>query len=82
MRPHLPSFDDYLREKEYAEVQREVENKKNHDEANIENPDTDFLENVHHLDIILGKPIATKFEQEVVDHLINRHESYKQYFFR
>ena len=82
LRPHLPSFDEYLRQKEYSEIQREVKSKQQQDTTTIDNPDTDFLENVRHLDIILGKPVATKFEQEVVDQLINRHESYRQYFFR
>src|SRR5690606_18714749 len=74
LRPNLPKYQDYLKEKEKREEEVLLEEKKIVTEENIENPDSDFLENIKHLDIILAKKNPTAFEMEMIRVLVNRHE--------
>lgn len=69
LRPNLPNFQDYLKEKKINNTPK------------IDSPDADYLENIKHLDMIIAKKTPTALEQEIVKLLINRHDSYKQYFF-
>jgi len=82
LRPSLPSFQDFLMEKKRQEEEKIVEERKINDTPKIDSPDADYLENIKHLDMILAKKTPTSFEQDLVKLLINRHDSYKQYFFK
>ncbi|MCK0114370.1 PIN domain-containing protein [Gelidibacter sp. F63206] len=73
----LPSFQDHLKSKK----QEEVEERKRFDIPKIANPDVDYLENLKYIDDILQKKKRTSFDEDVLKRLINRHDSYKQYFF-
>ncbi len=81
LRPNLPKFQDYLKEKKLEEIAKTLASKKSTTITTITSPDVDYLENIKHLDIILAKKSPTVFEKEVVKLLINRHDSYRQYFF-
>jgi hypothetical protein len=82
LRPHLPSFQDFLKEKERIEQELILEEKKRESMAKIENPDKDYLENIKYIDLVLSKKVTTAFENEMIQSLIKRHNSYKQYFLR
>lgn len=82
LRPSLPSFQEYLKEIERQKTERLLSEKKIILEDKIESPDTDFLENIKYMDLILSKKITTAFEKELIGSLISRHESYKRYFFK
>jgi hypothetical protein len=81
LRPSLPSFQDYLKDKKDREEARSLAIKKAVSVEAISSPDTDYLENIKYIDIILAKKTQTRFEQELIKLLIGRHNSYKQYFF-
>lgn len=81
LRPALPKYLDYLKEKKREEDAKILAAKKDMTTITITSPDTDYLENIKHLDLILAKKTPTAFEQELIKSLIGRHESYKQYFF-
>lgn len=76
----LPNFQDFLKEKKSKEDDKIVEERKINDKTKIDNPNSDYLENIKHIDIILAKKIQTSFDLEVIKSLIGRHDSYKQYF--
>ncbi|TAF68051.1 MAG: hypothetical protein EAZ55_00885 [Cytophagales bacterium] len=81
LRPNLPSFQDYLMEKKRQEEEEKIEQRKLNNTSKIDNIDADYLENIRYLDLVLTKKTPTTFEKELVKTLINRHDSYKQYFF-
>lgn len=81
LRPVLPNFQDYLKEKKREEDARVLATKKVMTTTTITSPDADYLENIKHLDLILSKKTPTAWEQDMVKSLIGRHDSYKQYFF-
>lgn len=81
LRPTLPSYQEFLKEKKREEDEKILAEKKDMTTTIIPSPDADYLENIKHLDIILSKKSPTAWEQEMVKSLINRHDSYKQYFF-
>lgn len=81
LRPVLPNFKEYLKEREREEEAKMLAAKKTVTTTTITSPDADYLENIKHLDIILVKRTPTAFEQELIRLLIGRHDSYKQYFF-
>jgi len=67
---------------------KKIENKKNQQEKAVrqqketKNLDKDYLENIKHIDIILAKNQPTELEQEILRILLNRHDSYKEYFYK
>ena len=78
----LPNFQDYLKvKKAEAEVQA-LSVKKNVTIPIVENPDKDYLENIKYIDVVLAKKAPTAFDQDLIKSLINRHDSYRQYFLR
>lgn len=81
LRPNLPKFQDYLKEKKRQEDAKILASKKTVTTTTITNPDADYLENIKHLDMIIAKKTPTAWEQEIIKSLIGRHDSYKQYFF-
>lgn len=81
LRPVLPNFQDYLKEKKREEDAKVLATKKDMTTTTITIPDADYLENLKHLDLILSKKTPTAWEQDMVKSLISRHDSYKQYFF-
>jgi len=81
LRPVLPNFQDYLKEKKREEDAKVLAAKKDMTTTTITSPDADYLENIKHLDLILSKKTPTAWEQDMVKSLIGRHVSYKQYFF-
>lgn len=81
LRPILPKFQDYLKEKQREEDAKVLATKKDMTTTTIASPDADYLENIKHLDLILAKRAPTVWEQDMVKSLIGRHDSYKQYFF-
>lgn len=81
LRPILPNFQDYLKEKKREEDAKVLATKKDMTTTTITSPDADYLENIKHLDLILAKKTPTAWEQDMVKSLIGRHDSYKQYFF-
>ena len=81
LRPDLPNFQQYLKEKKREEDAKILAAKKDMTTITIASPDADYLENIKHLDLILSKKTPTAFEQELIKSLIGRHQSYKQYFF-
>lgn len=80
LRPVLPSFQDYLKDKKAKEAASELAKKKEVVTTAITSPDADYLENIKYIDIILAKKTQTAFDKELVKSLIGRHDSYKQYF--
>lgn len=74
------SFQSYLKERKEQQESALLENKKNTSSTSISSPDVDYLENIRYIDLILLKKAPTAFEQEIIKNLLNRHESYKQYF--
>lgn len=82
LRPILPPFQDYLSEKRKEEEAKTLTSRKGSEIASIDNPDTDFLGNIHYIDEILVKKEITSFDKKVLSDLINGHESYKQYFMK
>lgn len=81
LRPALPSFQDYLKDKKDKEEAKELAAKKVVTITSIPSPDADYLENIKYIDIILAKKTQTAFDKELIKSLIGRHDSYKQYFF-
>ena len=81
LRPVLPNFQEYLKEKKRKEDEKILANKKDIPKKTT-TPDADYLENIKHLDLILAKKTPTAWEQDLVKSLIGRHDSYKQYFFK
>ncbi len=77
----LPSFTEYLKERTRRAQEKKLEEKRIIS-AQIENLDSDYLENIRYIDIILGKKTPTKFEQRIIRELIDSHDSYKQYFLK
>jgi hypothetical protein len=82
LRPKLPNFESYLKEKVKKKEEEMLVNLKSVPSKTIENPDVDFLENVKYIDMILIKKNPTPFEQDMIQALIDRHESYKSYFMK
>lgn len=78
----IPSFQEYLKKKKDEEETQALAAKKPVPVTSITNPDSDYLENIKYIDIILAKRTPTVFEQEIIKSLIERHTSYKQYFFK
>lgn len=78
---NLPNFQEHLKKKKQEEDAKVLADKKDMTTINITSPDTDYLENIKHLDLILSKKTPTSWEQDMVKSLIGRHASYKQYFF-
>ncbi|MDV2446711.1 hypothetical protein CMU93_04255 [Elizabethkingia anophelis] len=81
LRPALPSFQDYLKEKKRKEDEKLLAEKKVDMTTAIASPDADYLENIKYLDMIIAKKTPTAFEIRILKDLIDRHESYRQYFF-
>ncbi|WP_432410727.1 PIN domain-containing protein [Rasiella sp. SM2506] len=81
LRPILPNFQNYLKEKKREEDAKVLADKKDMVTTPVTSPDADYLENIKHLDLILAKKTPTSWEQDMVKSLIGRHDSYKQYFF-
>lgn len=77
----LPSFTEYLKERTRRAQEKKLEEKRIIG-AQTENLDSDYLENIRYIDIILGKKTPTKFEQRIIRELIDSHDSYKQYFLK
>lgn len=75
------NFQDYLKEKRSIEDAKKLAERKPTIYTSISNPDSDYLENIKYIDSIILKSNPTTFEQEILNSLINRHDSYKQYFF-
>lgn len=84
LRPVLPSFQDYLKDKRDKEEAKALASKKAVPTSAevISNPDADYLENIKYIDLILAKKAPTSFEQDLIKSLIGRHDSYKHYFLR
>lgn len=80
LRPVLPSFQDYLKNKKREEEEKVLAAKKPFATTAIIIPDADFLENIKYIDMILARKTPTAFEHELIKSLIGRHDSYKQYF--
>lgn len=82
LRPVLPSFQNYLKDKKDKEQAKELASKKSVPASQIviTSPDSDYLENIKYIDIILERKTQTAFEKELIKSLIERHVSYKQYF--
>jgi len=74
------SFQVYLKEKNDKEETAALAAKKVVVVKPIENPDADFLENIKHLDTIIAKKKRTSVDEEIIKIMIERHDSYKQYF--
>lgn len=83
LRPVLPSFQDFLKDKKDKEETKALAAKKEVPVSTliISSPDADYLENIKYIDFILAKKTQTSFDQELIKSLIGRHESYKKYFF-
>jgi len=81
LRKKLPDFQDFLRNEKKKEEEKQLASKKTISTSPISNPDVDYLENIKHIDLILGKKNPTEWEEDMLKSLINRHDSYKQYFF-
>lgn len=77
----LPSFTEYLKERTRRAQEKKLEEKRIIS-AQTENLDSDYLENIRYIDIILGKKTPTKFEQRIISELIDSHDSYRQYFLK
>lgn len=80
LRPVLPNFQEYLKEKKREEDAKVLVAKKDMTTTPITSPDADYLENIKHIDLILAKKTPTAWEQDMIKSLIGRHDSYKQYF--
>lgn len=80
LRPLLPKFQDHLKERKKLAEEKALMEKKVIPET-AEDTDKDFLENIRHLDIILEKSVPTEAEKEFLKSLMDRHPSYKRYFF-
>ncbi|HVA97312.1 MAG TPA: PIN domain-containing protein [Bacteroidia bacterium] len=74
------SFQVYLKDKKDKEAAAELAAKKVIVVKPIANPDADFLENIKHLDTIIAKKKRTSVDEEIIKIMIERHDSYKQYF--
>lgn len=82
LRPSLPSYLNYLKDKKQKEEEQKIIIEQNKNESVITNVDSNFLENIKYLDDILKKNKPTSIEESIVDLIINSHESYKKYFLR
>jgi hypothetical protein len=82
LRPALPNFQDYLKNKKREEEAKTLAAKKSVATTTITNPDADFLENIKYIDMIIARKKPTAFEQDLIKSLIIRHDSYKQYFLK
>ncbi|MBL0048157.1 MAG: DUF4935 domain-containing protein [Bacteroidetes bacterium] len=80
LRPSLDNFQDFLKERKRLKEVELLEEMKTPVFENIESPDTDFLENIKHIDIIISKQAPTLFERNILKMLIQKHQSYNQYF--
>lgn len=78
----LPSYADYLEEKAKLAKEKELQEKEVTNSTNNETLDSDYLENIKHIDNVLAKKSPTTFERKMVTDLINSHDSYKQYFLK
>ena len=76
------SFQDYLKERKDKEAAVALAAKKVVAVPAIENPDADYLDNIKYIDLILSKKTNSAFEREILKSLVDRHDSYKQYFLR
>jgi hypothetical protein len=74
------SFQVYLKDKKDKEETAALAAKKVVVVKPIENPDADFLENIKYLDTIISKKKRTSVDEEIIKMMIERHDSYKQYF--
>ncbi len=52
------------------------------EEAEIDNFDTDYLDNLKHLDMVISKWTKNAFDEEIVISLFSKNNNYKQYFFK
>nr|WP_294921842.1 PIN domain-containing protein [uncultured Flavobacterium sp.] len=73
-------FQVYLKDKKDKEESALLTTKKSSLTTPILHPDSDYLENIRYIDLILMKKQPTSFEQDLIKSLVTRHESYKQYF--
>lgn len=73
------SFQVYLKEKKDKEQAATLAAKRLVAPTTISSSDADYLENIKHIDLILAKKIPTAFEEEILQSLIHRHNSYEQY---
>lgn len=82
LRENLSSYKDHLKKKIEKENKIRVEENAMTTLPNLENTDVDFLENIKHIDAIIRKSSPTKFDELVLQLLIESHPSYKQYFLK
>lgn len=82
LRPALPSFQDFLKKKKNDAEEKALQEKKSANISSIESADKDYLENIKYIDTILAKGQRTIVDEEIIKLIIDRHESYKQYFLR
>lgn len=78
----LPNFEQYYNSIQIAEENKRLNDKKAQNTLPIDFPDTDYIENIQHIDMILNRKNPTAVELQLLSMLTNRHESYKQYFLR
>ena len=74
------SFQEFLKDKKDKEAKAALAAKKVIVVKPITNPDADFLENIKHLDNIMAKTKRTAVDEEIIKIMLERHDSYKQYF--
>jgi PIN domain len=73
------SFQVYLKDKKDKEETAALAAKKTVAPTTISSSDADYLENIKYIDLILAKKIPTAFEEEILQLLIQKHNSYEQY---
>lgn len=80
LRPILPNFQDYIKEKRRQKEEAILAAKKATPAVVIENADKDFLDNVKYIDMIVAKAKPTAVEEQILKMITESHESYKKYF--
>jgi len=79
---NLPSFSDYLKEKQRKEEERLLSEKKAQEKELRNITDPEFLENLSLLDIILRKPAPNKTDEKILEMLFEQHPGYREYFMK
>lgn len=83
LRTHnLPPLSEHLKEKIKKEEEKKLSEKKEEERELMKITDPEFLENLPYIDTILNRKNPSKFDEEILDKLFNKHPGYREYFMK
>jgi hypothetical protein len=81
LKKQLSDYTAYLGEKRKKELEAKQESNRS-SLFTVDIPQDEYLDNLQHIDTILSKRKLGSLDRQIINLLINSHDSYKQYFLR